>query len=154
MNAALSRPAPASRVPSIPPVPAGLTPALAAAWPAVPPPVRRFPPPSPRVLAERAAGEAAAVLAAEEHCLAGAHELVADAERTHTRPITMRRRGVDVVLIPGKPFSAERMAERRAYALARVAECEGRVAAADLALAEARWVLRRLDAEAAAGASS
>lgn len=114
---------------------------------------RGIAPPSPRARAERALGEAAAVLAAEEHCLAGAHELVADAERTHTRPITMRRRGVDVVLIPGKPFSAERMAERRSYALARVAECEGRVAAADLALAEARWVLRRLDAEAAAGAS-
>lgn len=109
----------------------------------------RIAPPSARQVAERAVGEAAAVLATEEHCLAVARENVADAGRTHSRPVTMRRRGVDVVLIPGTPFTPERMAERRAYAAARVQECKGRVAAAELALAEARWLLGRLSAESA-----
>lgn len=134
MSAALSRAADAPRVPSIPPVPP--------VAPRAPRP--GIAPPSPRALAERAVGEAAAVLAAEEHCLAGAHEWVSDAGRTHTRPVTVRRRGADVVLIPGAPFTPERMAERRAYALARVAECIGRVDAARERLAEARRVLGRL----------
>lgn len=137
--ATLSRPAPASRVPSIPSVPA-VAPAGSFARP-------RIAPPTPRALAERAAGEAAAVLAAEERCLAGAHECVADAERTHSEAITWGKR--KRVAIPGAPFSAERMAERRAFAAARVAECERRVAASGLTLARARRVLARLAAESA-----
>ena len=109
-------------------------------------------PPSPRALAERAVAEAAVVLAAEEHCLAGAHEWVADAERTHSEPITWGKR--KRVAIPAKPFTPERMAERRAYALARVAECERRVESSREALAEARRVLGRLLSEPLASESA
>lgn len=125
-----------------------------AASPAAPSPVAcpRIAPPTPRALAERAVGEAAAHLAADEHCLAKAHEWVADAERTHSEPITWGAR--KRVAIPAKPFTPERMAERRAYALARVAECERRVESSREALAEARRVLGRLLSELLASESA
>lgn len=137
MSAALPHVGPASRVPSIPPVPS----------PAVPPSALRFAPPSPRVLAERVLAEATALLATEEHCLAKAQERVVDAERTHTDPVTMRRRGADVVLRPAGAISPESMAWHRACAAARVAECSLRVDAARERLFAAQQALRPLDAE-------
>lgn len=121
-----------------------------APWSPPPMPAPRLPrgiaPPTPRQLAERALGNALAELAQWQHCLTVACERLTDAGQTHTAAITYGAR--KRVAIPPQPYTPERMAERRAQALARVTECTERVAAADLRVAEARWVLDRMDAAA------
>lgn len=94
-------------------------------------------PPTPRELAERALRNAEAELRSAERTYTAARRGIGEANRTHTAGVMSRGR----VLMPPRPFTPERIRERKSVAFRLLNQRRADLRAAMCRVAEARAAL-------------